>query len=117
VDDVELDWSTDEISVEMTKVRNVVARLQGTHVALVTVPSGIDVLSLDYAHELVVKTDQRLASMDFEGAITTARTMLEAVLQEIERRLTTTPGDHKGDLLRMFTVRSSSMRSGRLRPR
>lgn len=67
-------------------------------------------LSLDYAHELVNKTDQRLASMDFEGAITTARTMLEAVLQEIERRLTTQPGDHKGDLLRMFKAAAKPLR-------
>lgn len=100
----------DETSGDLMKVRNVIARLQGTHVALATVPSGIDVLSLDYAHELVIKTDQRLASMDFEGAITTARTMLEAVLQEIERRLTTVPGDHKGDLLRMFKAAAKPLR-------
>jgi hypothetical protein len=100
----------DETFDDLTKARNAVARLQGTHVAITGVRSGIDVLSLDYVHELVVKTDQRLASMDFEGAITTARTVLEAVLQEIERRLTTTPSDHKGDLLRMFKAAAKPLR-------
>jgi hypothetical protein len=100
----------DETSDDLRKVRNVIARLQGTHVAIATVPVGVDVLSLEYVHELVTKTDQRLASADFEGAITTARTMLEAVLQEIERRLTTAPGDHKGDILRMFKAASKPLR-------
>jgi hypothetical protein len=36
--------------------------------------------------------------------------MLEAVLQEIERRLTTTRGDHKGDLLRMFKAAAKPLR-------
>jgi hypothetical protein len=100
----------DETSGDLTKARNVVARLQGTHVAVTEVRPGVEVLSLDYVHELVLKTEQRLASMDLEGAITAARTMLEAVLQEIERRLTTTPSDHKGDLLRMFKAAANPLR-------
>jgi hypothetical protein len=100
----------DEDADDVVKVRNVIARLQGTHVAIATLSPGVDVLSLDYVHELVTKTDQRLAAADLEGAITTARTVLEAVLQEIERRLVTTPGDHKGDILRMFKAAAKPLR-------
>lgn len=41
--------------------------------------------SLAYVHELEAKIDQRLATADLEGAITAARTMLQAVLVELEK--------------------------------
>jgi len=83
------------------KYKNVIARLQGSKIA--AVPSvQTQVLSLAYVSELDTKTDQRLAAGDLEGAITTARTMLEAVLLELERELSDTPSDHKGDLQRLF---------------
>lgn len=62
----------------------------------------LDVLSDEYVEELSRKCDNRLAAGDFEGAITTGRTVLEAILSELEVRLTGARGDHKGDLPRQF---------------
>jgi hypothetical protein len=100
----------DETSTHLSKVKNLIARLRGTQVSLPASPVGVDVLSLAYVHELETKTDQRLATSDLEGAITTARTMLEAVLLELERQLTTAPGDHKGDLQRLFKAVAKQLR-------
>ena len=100
----------DESSTQLLKVKNIIARLRKTQVAMMPVTRGIDVLSLAYVHELETKTDQRLAAADLEGAITTARTMLEAVLLELERQLTTAPGDHKGDLQRLFKAVAKQLR-------
>lgn len=69
--------------------------------ATVSLPP-ITILSTDYVRELSEKADGRLAEGDREGAITAARTMLEAVLVELEKQLSGTPGDHKGDLPKQF---------------
>ncbi|NOY94133.1 MAG: abortive infection family protein [Deltaproteobacteria bacterium] len=61
-----------------------------------------DVLSDEYILEMEEKCDVRLAQDDFEGAVTTARTLLEATLREIERRISGSAGSHKGDLPRQF---------------
>ena len=91
----------DASSKHLARYRGVIARLGGVRVlALPAVDA--DVLSLEYVRELETKTDQRLKASDLEGAITVARTMLEAVLMELERRLSDVPGDHAGDLQRLF---------------
>lgn len=97
-------------SPQLEKVKNLIARLRGTQVSLPQVSAAVDVLSLAYVHELEKKTDQRLSSSDLEGAMTTARTMLEAVLLELERKLTKTPGDYKGDIQRLFKTVSKMLR-------
>ncbi len=99
----------DDASQHLPKYRNIIARLGGARViALASVET--DVLTLAYVRELEAKTDQRLAASDLEGAITTARTMLEAVLLELERRLLGTPSDHKGDLQRLFKAVAKQLR-------
>lgn len=99
----------DDASQHLLRYRNVIARLGGVQViALATVEA--DVLGLAYVHELEAKTDQRLVAADLEGAITTARTMLEAVLLELERQLTSNPIDHKGDLQRLFKSVAKQLR-------
>lgn len=100
----------DEASTSLAKVKNLVARLRKTHVAFAPVTKSADVLTLAYVHELASKTDQRMASSDLEGAITAARTLLEAVLVELERELTTAPGDYKGDLPRQFKAVAKQLR-------
>jgi hypothetical protein len=65
-------------------------------------PEPADVLSDEYVQELARKCDERLANRDFEGAITTGRTVLEAILVELEERLAGTRGDYKGDLPKQF---------------
>jgi hypothetical protein len=100
----------DESMPQLAKVKNLVARMRGTQVSLPSEAIGVNVLSLAYVHELETKTDHRLSTSDLEGAITTARTMLEAVLLELERRLTKAPGDHKGDLQRLFKAVAKQLR-------
>lgn len=100
----------DDASTDLVKVKNLIARLRKTQVSMLPVTRAVDVLSLAYVHELEVKVDQRLAAADLEGAITAARTMVEAVLVELERQLTTTPGDYKGDLPRQFKAVAKRLR-------
>lgn len=68
------------------------------------------ILSTDYVRELTEKADGRLADADREGAITAARTMLEAVLVELERALTGAAGDYKGDLPKQFKAVAKQLR-------
>ena len=99
----------DDASTHVAKYRGTIARLRGVRV---TAASAIrtDVLSLAYVRELETKTDQRFASADFEGAITTARTALEAVLGELEQRMSGAKGEHKGDLQRQFKAVAKQLR-------
>ncbi len=61
-----------------------------------------DVLSDEYVRELAGKCDSRLASDDLDGAVTVARTLLEAILSELEIRLASAKGNYKGDLPKQF---------------
>lgn len=76
----------------------------------------VDVLSDAYIQELAAKCDARLSSNDLEGAITTARTVLEAVLVELEGRLASTRSDFKGDLPKQFKHVAKLMRLDDERP-
>lgn len=100
----------DDSSTNIAKVKNLVARLRRTQVAMLAVTRAEEVLSLAYVHELEAKIDQRLTAADLDGAITAARTMLEAVLVELEKQLTGTPGDYKGDLPRQFKAVAKRLR-------
>jgi len=99
-----------ETSRDVVKVKNLIARLRKAQVAMLPVTRAVDVLSLAYVHELEAKIDQRLSSADLEGAITAARTMLEAVLVELEKQLTAAPGDYKGDLPKQFKAVAKQLR-------
>ncbi len=100
----------DDSSTNIAKVKNLIARLRKTQVAMLPVTRAVEVLSLAYVHELEAKIDQRLTVADLDGAITAARTMLEAVLVELEKQLTGTPGDYKGDLPRQFKAVAKRLR-------
>ncbi|MCK9487480.1 MAG: abortive infection family protein [Dehalococcoidia bacterium] len=71
-------------------------------VALPDPAHATDVLSDDYVRELADKCEARLASGDLDGAVTVARTLLEAVLSELEVRLTGAKEEHKGNLPKQF---------------
>lgn len=100
----------DDASTNVAKVKNLIARLRKTQVAMLPITRSVEVLSLAYVHELETKVDQRLTAADLEGAITAARTMLEEVLVELERQLAGTPGDYKGDLPRQFKAVTKQLR-------
>lgn len=100
----------DSASTNIVTVKNLIARLRKTQVAMPPMAREADVLSLAYVHELERKIDHRLSAGDLEGAITVARTMLEAVLVELEKQLAGKPGDYKGDLPRQFKAVARQLR-------
>jgi hypothetical protein len=100
----------DDASTNIVKVKNLIARLRKAQVAMLPVTRAVDVLSLAYVHELEIKIDQRLSAADLEGAITAARTMLEAVLVELEKQFAGSPGDYKGDLPKQFKAVAKQLR-------
>lgn len=75
-----------------------------------------DVLSDQYVRELSGKCDARLASEDFEGAITVARTLLEATLAELETRLAGKKGEYRGNLPKQFKQVTKLLRMDEQRP-
>ncbi|HEY1954049.1 MAG TPA: abortive infection family protein [Polyangiaceae bacterium] len=100
----------DHASKEVARYREAIRRLRrvpGVHPASAT---KTEVLSLTYVAELDKKTDQRLAAEDWDGAITVARTTLEAVLEEIERHVATAPCEHRGDLAKLFKSVAKGLR-------
>jgi hypothetical protein len=84
------------------------------HLEAATKP--VDVLSDDYVRELAQKCDRRLAARDFDGAITTGRTLLEAILVALEKRITGAQGDYKGDLPKQFKKVAKLLRMDDERP-
>jgi hypothetical protein len=57
-----------------------------------------DTLSHSFINDQIEKSEKRLADGDFTGAITSARSLVEGVLVEIERRLVEQPPAYDGDL-------------------
>lgn len=100
----------DENRASLDKYRAIVSRLEGIAVPLSPAPSGPDVLTLQYVRELSDKAERRLASSDFEGAITVSRTLIEAVLEQLEIRLTGATGTYSGDLQRQYKAVAKILR-------
>lgn len=59
-------------------------------------------VSHEFISEQVLKCDEKLQSGDYDGAITNARSLTEAVLVELETRISPTPVPYDGDLLKLF---------------
>ena len=64
--------------------------------------SNHEVLSEEYVLELSAKCEAKLADKDFDGAITNARTLIEAVLFSLEEKLTGKKTNHQGDLPKQY---------------
>jgi hypothetical protein len=64
--------------------------------------SDADRITSDYVREQLAKCDAKLRSADYDGAITSARTLIEGVLAEIHERCTGTGLDGSGALLTDF---------------
>lgn len=60
------------------------------------------ILDYEYLNEQLTKADGKIASDDYDGAITNCRTLVEAVLRDLEKRLTATPVPADGDLQRQY---------------
>lgn len=61
-----------------------------------------DPLTHEFIREQLAKCERKLGVGDNDGAITNARALLEAVLREVEHRVSGVPGDSKGDLVKQF---------------
>jgi hypothetical protein len=59
-------------------------------------------ISNTHIMETVAKANQRIEYGDYDGAITTARTLLEEMESEIYRKLTNKEPEHRGDLIKLF---------------
>lgn len=59
-------------------------------------------LSHAFIEDQIRKCDRKIFEGDYNGAITNARTLLEAVLLAIEEEATGTRTDYDGDLIRLF---------------
>ncbi|MBX3221905.1 MAG: abortive infection family protein [Labilithrix sp.] len=85
-------------------------------VELPTASGAADILTDAYVREQVEKCDAKLARGDLEGAITNARTLLEAVLGELELRLVGAKGDYKGELPKQYKAVTKLLRLDDERP-
>ncbi|MDQ1193806.1 hypothetical protein QE419_002572 [Brevundimonas vesicularis] len=61
-----------------------------------------DHLSHQFIFEQVDKCRMKIGGGDFDGAITNARSLVEAVLTAIESEFDTAPADYDGDLQRLY---------------
>ena len=60
------------------------------------------VISNEHIQAAIDKANQRIKDKDFDGAITTARTLVEEIQTEIYRKLKKTEPNHKGDLSKLY---------------
>jgi len=62
----------------------------------------VDTTSREFMQEQITRCRKKLDGDDFDGAITNARSLIEAVLVELERRLDIDPPKYDGDLTRLY---------------
>jgi Abortive infection C-terminus len=80
-------------------------RLQRTGEQMVQTESRLergDPTSREFIEEQLMKCDRKLQDADYDGAITNTRSLLEAVLFEIEGRLVPARMAYDGDLLKLY---------------
>jgi hypothetical protein len=56
----------------------------------------------EFISEQIVKCENKLQDGDYPGAITNARSLIEAVLQHLERKLDSSPQKYDGDLGKLY---------------
>ena len=100
----------DDQRASIDKYRGIVSRLEGVAVPLNAAPVAPNILTLAYVRELSDKAERRLAAADLEGAITVSRTLVEAVLEQLEIRLTGQSGNYAGDLQRQYKAVAKILR-------
>ena len=89
---------------ELVKHGNIykVRELRGTVVDLEVPSEGFSKISHAFIEDQIKKCDLKVFEGDFAGAITNARSLLEAVLLDIEQELTRQPVSYDGDLTRLW---------------
>ncbi len=85
-----------------SKGRGYRAHFLGSQTVEITAPVTIEPASHEYIEQQVEKCREKVASGDYAGAITNARTMVEAVLLAIDEKLAEAPEPYGGDLLKLY---------------
>lgn len=89
-----------EIAIEggFAKIRN----LQGVHVEARHPFEGSEEHSHLFINEQIEKSERKIQDEDYDGAITNARSLVEAVLAQIESDLDSSPSKYDGDLPKLY---------------
>jgi len=89
-----------EVVVEkgLAKIRS----LHGADVAVSHPFRGSTEQSHHFIDEQIEKSERKIKDGDYDGAITNARSLLEAVLRELESRLDENPPKYDGDLPKLY---------------
>jgi hypothetical protein len=80
-------------------------RLHATGASLATaseLESAVEAGSMEFVREQIDKCQAKLGTLDHDGAVTNARSMLEAVLLEIEKRTVPPSAPYDGDLVKLY---------------
>jgi len=69
---------------------------------IVETSSKLEKLSHEFIDEQIEKCEEKLVNGDYDGAITNSRSLVEAVLIEIEKKLNNNPQKYDGDLPKLY---------------
>lgn len=76
--------------------------IDGAHVEFTQVQKATNPISRAFIQEQDAKCSVKISTRDFDGAITNARSLLEAVLLDIERELGDSTPEYNGDMPRLY---------------
>lgn len=79
-----------------------VQKIGRSGVSLTSPFSGAKKLTQSFIHDQIERCDQRISQDDFFGAITNSRSLIEAVLKNIETELDPDPPQYDGDLIKLY---------------
>ncbi|NES42718.1 MAG: abortive infection family protein [Moorea sp. SIO1G6] len=79
-----------------------VYKLDGSQIELSHPYGNSQEVTHKFIDEQISKCDKKLAEGDFDGAITNARSLVEAVLSAIEQEFDSNPPEYKGDLQKLY---------------
>ncbi len=89
-----------ELAVENGSLK--VRDIEGANVEFAHPFAGSDEDGHIFIDQQLAKADEKIREGDFDGAITNARSLLEAVLTELEHQLDENPESYDGDLPRLY---------------
>jgi hypothetical protein len=92
----------DDLKVSLVGRRCCLFTLGGLTVQSESTLSVQDPVSHQFIQEQLIKCDDKIAAGDFDGAITNARSLVEAIVYELEGRLDSARPAYDGDLPRLY---------------
>lgn len=92
----------DGLELVFSRNRYRMARANDSLVQVEDVALAVDPLAQEFIEEQINKCQTKIRDEDYDGAITNARSLLEAVLRELEQYLVVEPAKPDGDLGKLF---------------